>query len=372
MRPKGPISRRLRPLRMWCVPLIVLFAGCFWLVTSAHAQSVAEAARQEQARKAKEHRAPQHVYTDDDLKRAQILTPADEAKVEARKKHSLPPSAEQPEKTFDAGSPAGNESLGEIARRYRREKAAREAQDALKKEPASGFPMKLPANSFAVVKPTIAPPNGSSRMIAPSSGSRPIVIPRERRDSAQTFSEIIPGLRTSTADPMVSRTRRVPSSVASRGRISPFEPRPVLPGRMISVSPWRAFVTTDVAHLERVTVKRGDTYWKFAREYLGHGSRWQELLEINPGASDPRALPEGSEIFVPRRGASPTGLTSSLNASRAITVRPGDTLWSIARSYFGSGAAWTCLAHFNPQIHNPDLILPGETLSLPSTCSPTP
>ncbi|HUL17465.1 MAG TPA: LysM peptidoglycan-binding domain-containing protein [Terriglobales bacterium] len=343
------------------------------IVASSSAQSVAEAARQEQARKAKEHRAAQHVYTNDDLKRTQILTPPDEAKVEARRKNSPPPATVQPEKTLDAGPSSGNESLGEIARRYRREKAARDAQDALKKEPASGFSMKLPANSYAVAKPGIAPRNSSSGMNAPRNSPRSMGIPRERRDTAHTFSGIIPGLRTSTTDPMVSRTPRVPSGIASRGRISPFEPRPVLPGRTMSALPSRAVVTAEVAHLERVTVKRGDTYWKFAREYLGHGSRWQELLEINPGASDPRALPEGSALFVPRRGAILTGSSSSsLNAPRSITVRPGDTLWSIARSYFGSGAAWTCLAHSNPQIQNPDLILPGERLSVHSGCGRTP
>jgi nucleoid-associated protein YgaU len=352
---------------MWCAPLIILFVGAFFIATSAHAQSVAEAARKEQARKAKEHHPPQHVYTDDDLKRTQILTPADEAKVEARKKNSPPPAVVPPEKTFDAGSHSGNESLGEIARRYRREKAAREAEEALKKQQPSGFPMKLPANSFAAPKPMMAHPRGFLGMIAPRNRSRRMMTNPLGRGAISTRTpEIVPSPKGREAESTFPPTRNIPSGVASRGRVSPFEPRPLASGRATSVLPERSLVLSEAAHLERVTVKVGDTYWKFAREYLGRGSRWQELLAINPGSSDPRELVAGSEIFVPRHAHALSGSSSH------VKVQKGDTLWSIARAHLGSGTAWTCLAHFNLQIHNPDLILPGEMLSLPASCSATP
>jgi LysM repeat protein len=232
--------------------------------------------------------------------------------------------------------------------------------------------MKMPVNSLATPKPLMAPGGVTPSMVVPRNSSRPMTNPLRRGTIAAGTSGLAPRPRRFATDPMVPRTRNFPSGVASRGRISPFEPRPLLAGRAPSVSVAVPLVASDASHLERVTVKHGDTYWKIAREYLGRGSRWQELLAINPGASDPRTLAAGSEIFVPRRVAVPNALASVSQTSRAVTVRPGDTLWAIARAHLGHGMAWTCLAHSNPKIQDPDLILPGEQISVPTSCGATP
>jgi LysM repeat protein len=52
--------------------------------------------------------------------------------------------------------------------------------------------------------------------------------------------------------------------------------------------------------------------------------------------------------------------------SRSYTVRPGDTLSSIAKRFYGSPAAWSWLYQVNRSvIQNPNVIYPGEVLSVP-------
>jgi LysM repeat protein len=54
-------------------------------------------------------------------------------------------------------------------------------------------------------------------------------------------------------------------------------------------------------------------------------------------------------------------------ASRTYTVRPGDTLSSIARRFYGNPADWTWLWHVNSSVvHNPNSIHAGEVLKIPS------
>jgi LysM repeat protein len=52
--------------------------------------------------------------------------------------------------------------------------------------------------------------------------------------------------------------------------------------------------------------------------------------------------------------------------ARHYTVRPGDTLSSIAQRFYGSPADWRGLYQANRSvIHNPDAIYPGEVLNVP-------
>ena len=71
----------------------VLLAICaFSAGAPVWAQDVAEAARQEQARKDKQAAAHQkHVYTEEDLKRARILTREDRESLDAKKREQVIP-----------------------------------------------------------------------------------------------------------------------------------------------------------------------------------------------------------------------------------------------------------------------------------------
>ena len=54
-------------------------------------------------------------------------------------------------------------------------------------------------------------------------------------------------------------------------------------------------------------------------------------------------------------------------ATRTYTVRPGDTLSSIATRFYGNPADWAWLWHVNSAVvHNPNRLYVGEVLKIPS------
>ena len=57
---------------------------------------------------------------------------------------------------------------------------------------------------------------------------------------------------------------------------------------------------------------------------------------------------------------------------QGYTVQPGDTLWSIAQRFYGSGFGWEQIYHANEsQISNPNVIDPGQQLTIPSAAPQT-
>ena len=50
---------------------------------------------------------------------------------------------------------------------------------------------------------------------------------------------------------------------------------------------------------------------------------------------------------------------------KSYTVQSGDCLWAIAQTYYGSGTQYKKLAAANPFIKNPNLIYPGQVLTIP-------
>lgn len=96
-------------------------------------------------------------------------------------------------------------------------------------------------------------------------------------------------------------------------------------------------------------VRRGDSLWKIADRYLGAGSRYREIMELNGLTSD-RLLP-GMQLKIPGE------------AYREYTVKRGDSLWKIAQNQLGSGTRYTEIMELNGL--SSDLIHPGQVLKLP-------
>jgi len=298
-----------------------------------HAQDAAEAARQEQARKAAEAKNPHHVYTEDDLKRAKILTPEDQAKVAARKNNPTEKKEEQAKGTGE--SAPGEESLGEVARRYRKEKAEREAARATEQGDRSQFPMKLPEATMATPKMLVQP-----KMEAHAAGS-------SRRGAA-----------AGRMSPFAPRPLRVMPSAPRPLRVMPSAPRE--PGT--SVLRVRPEVVTPNAAMVSRRVERGDSWWKLAEIYLGNGARWRELRGMNPtGTNRPELLLLGSTVLVPTRVVG-----RGTPVAKSVTVRKGDTLWGLAREHLGRGAAWKCLAEANPELGEPTRLQIGQRVMMPA------
>jgi len=118
-----------RFVRLTCSGILII-SCTFFGYSQTYAQDVADAARKEQARKESQQKKSKHVYTEEDLKRAQILTPEDRAEVEARKKQQPTPGAESSQDPIDALALPPDAPLGDVARRYRRMRESLRLQES--------------------------------------------------------------------------------------------------------------------------------------------------------------------------------------------------------------------------------------------------
>jgi nucleoid-associated protein YgaU len=304
-------------------------------------QGVAEAARQARARKQQGNKS-NHVYTNEELRRAKILTPGDQARAAAKRKQPLNPATKENTEPFDANSAPAQEPLGDVARRYRNER--RNAQKTSpfhlpSEQPELAAPRvitPLPAPMLKSILPARpgSPLNPNTTAIAPLQPSIPShrVDPFARRRS-QPAPQILPGAPRSVLQPDYSA----------------LAPRSVLPVRGSSRS---------------IVVQQGDTLWTLSRRHLGRGTRWLEFMAANPSIADPTRLVPGASLVVPAK-------ISHRNAnSGKITVQQGDTLSRIAHATYGHASAWPCIAHANPALTNPDHLSIGQSLLLPASCTP--
>jgi len=100
------------------------------------------------------------------------------------------------------------------------------------------------------------------------------------------------------------------------------------------------------------TVKRGDTLSEIAAR---NGVSLSALIAANPQIKNPNLIYAGQAVHLPN-GASGNG------AATSYTVKSGDTLSAIAER---SGVSLSALIAANPQIRNPNLIYPGQTVHVP-------
>ena len=121
----------------------------------------------------------------------------------------------------------------------------------------------------------------------------------------------------------------------------------------------------------RYTVQPGDTLWLIAQRY---GISVEGLAAANPHIPNPSVLFPGDVLCVPEPPPPPPPdippripVTCPPGFLGRYSVRPGDTMWSIARQY---GVSLPRLIAANPHIPNPDLIRPGDLLCVPTPLTP--
>jgi nucleoid-associated protein YgaU len=379
-----PHSRRAhtRPLGL-CI--LLCLSACASLLASPcraqdapkNTQQVSEAARREKARKAAQQKKESHVYTNEDLKQSQILTQQDRSRIEARKNNPATTPANPAQPSVNAKKNSAPESLGEVARRYRRQKLENsQAAEAAKRQPPSRFPMDLSQPSFAAPVQPVAPRISPNSHPPQSAKPLPRISP-SRRDpfSRQIFSPALPSERaplspnlSAPPKPAISFADAAPHAPAIRATPSAAPPELLLPSKPVPAAPSLVPRAVPVAPAvnnpgsAKIRIQPGDSLWKLARRHLGSGSRWNELLASNPNISDPSHIQPGTLLVVPATQLRPRVLPSS------ITIRSGDSLWKLAASYFGTSTAWSCIAQANPQLHNANRLRPGQILVLPASC----
>lgn len=290
-----------------CLPCLVAICAGQLCATAVCAQGAAETARQEQARKPAQQKTPRHVYTEDDLKRAQILIPEDAERAQLARKNSAP--AANPENSTALGAQSNEKqiAIGDAARKFREEKIARESESAVNKQP--GFHLGLPATSLAAPKPP--------------GGLDPVVPPRIA--SPKLPQIILWGSQSAPVAPRASPHGK---------RVSPFQPRPFVPASHKPLAAPRA-----PAVFPRATLPN--------------------IATLAPSPAAPKIL-----------AAARLRLQPSAKSTNAITVRAGDSLWKLARMYLGRGSAWMCIAQANPGIRSPERLRIGQELNIPSSCHP--
>lgn len=105
------------------------------------------------------------------------------------------------------------------------------------------------------------------------------------------------------------------------------------------------------------TVQRGDTLSKIAIRY---NTTVQEIATIN-NISNPNLIYPGETLTIITNGVV-VGNETRGTGSIIYTVKPGDTLWGISRTY---GVTINQIEKIN-NIRNPDLIYPGEKIRITS------
>jgi len=98
--------------------------------------------------------------------------------------------------------------------------------------------------------------------------------------------------------------------------------------------------------------EEGDKYISLTlMEYKGAGKRYVAI-------QTPDATVKQEET--------PLAENPAVTANKTHTVQSGDTLWGIAKKYYGNGSQYQKIVSANPSIKNPNLIYPGQVFTIPS------
>lgn len=127
---------------------------------------------------------------------------------------------------------------------------------------------------------------------------------------------------------------------------------------------------------ESYVTRAHDSLWKIAEAHLGDGTRFTEIVDLNPGLfpDGPGFLTAGTVLQLPASEA-----TTAVDPEDShYVVEPGDTLWDIADEELGDPTRYDEIFEVSDDIvqpdgrtlTDPDLIYPGWELEIPDAEPP--
>ncbi len=197
---------------------------------------------------------------------------------------------------------------------------------------------------------TSDPPAGRSRQPTDVDAPRPIV--RRGGESARETATLPTG-----------------SSPRAARRSSDLDRTPVVVRRTLNAgndtSPRPAETVATYPSRDRYLVQPGDTFTSIAVTVYGEHQRWIDLKEANPSVN-PKALKPGQILNVPSITNRPSTVMLRARKISTYTIRPGDTLSSIAARHCGSSAAWNRIYSANRRVigSDPDVLTVGTRLEI--------
>ncbi|MEU9087479.1 LysM peptidoglycan-binding domain-containing protein [Streptomyces sp. NPDC048357] len=217
-----------------------------------------------------------------------------------------------------------------------------------------------------------------------------------QRAAATLVGAVLLALPTTTAlaAPATAATIAAPASVSASAvpRVAPGSGSDAARGAASAAARGSAQVTYTVRD-----VKPAESLWSIAEQTLGDGQRWEEIAALNEGhtmadgnifqAEQP--IQPGWIITLPAVPAESAGGVRALSGaagaavggSVVYSVQQGDNLSSIAADQLGDPDRYTEIFDLNRgealpdgagTFSNPDLIYPGQQLTLPQAGHPSP
>ncbi|SEM68197.1 LysM peptidoglycan-binding domain-containing protein [Paenibacillus sp. OV219] len=104
-------------------------------------------------------------------------------------------------------------------------------------------------------------------------------------------------------------------------------------------------------------VKKGDTLYLIAQKY---NVSLEEIIKLNPDITNPDQINIGMKVKVPTGSGHHGG---QMDIMHQHVVQQGDTLWKLSKAW---GVPLGDMIKANPQLKNPNVLLTGEIVNIPT------
>ncbi len=132
---------------------------------------------------------------------------------------------------------------------------------------------------------------------------------------------------------------------------------------------------TETTLPQKHQVARGENLWQIAERYYQSGYNWVDIARENK-LTNPNLLLVGQELVIPNvpsrkltvaNKSQPTTSGVTIKKGGEYTIKKGDSLSKIAGAVYGDIFLWPKIWAANrDQIHNPNLIFPGQKIKIPN------